>query len=288
MTRDNATLRLALRQPFDREGALSYLRRTNIPGFAWVEGEHYLRTVPLEKNRAGIIAARPEADRLLLTLPTAPEVEGALVARVRRLFDLDADPGAVRRHLQHDSLLAPLLRRYPGVRLLGSWDPFESAVRTVIGQQVSVAAAATFTRRLVQLYGPEPLLPDGARGRLFPGPEILSDLGDDVRLTRSRTDTVRTLAREVVSGRLDLAGDPAEVARSLIELPGIGEWTTEYLRLQLGDGDAFPAGDLVLRKMAGAGVVLSERELRERAEPWRPWRAYGAVLLWRAYLDGVG
>jgi 3-methyladenine DNA glycosylase/8-oxoguanine DNA glycosylase len=172
-------------------------------------------------------------------------------ARVRRLFDLDADPARIHATLQHDPMLAPLLRKRPGVRVPGAWDAFELVVRAIVGQQVSVAAARTLLGRIAASHGFDPSV----------HAELLLD-----GMPRSRAETIQRAARAT------LASEP------LTGVKGIGPWTANYIAMRSGDADAFPAGDLVLRRNAGN---LSERELLGRAEAWRPFRAYAAMLLWQ-------
>jgi len=192
------------------------------------------------------------------TRDTAPSraQDDSLVLRVRRLFDLDADPSAIHAVLSRDPMLGPLLRKRPGVRVPGTWDPFELAVRAIVGQQVSVAGARTILGRIAAKHG----LSAGALAEV-----------DVEGMPRKRAETIRILARAVVNGEILIGRD------DLTQLPGIGPWTASYIAMRLGDRDAFPAGDLVLRRKAGG---LSERELLQRAEAWRPFRAYGAMLVW--------
>jgi AraC family transcriptional regulator of adaptative response / DNA-3-methyladenine glycosylase II len=276
------TLHLRHRPPFDADGLLGFFGRRALPGLEGVEGERYLRTVPLGSGAADLIEVRVTAERVELTLPDAlARRAAATVTRVRRLFDLDADPASSAATLATDPLLAPLLARWPGVRLPGCWNPFETAVRAVLGQQVSVAAATTLAARLIARHGERVTLPNGEGAQRFPTPEALTDLDDDLGLTRRRGEALRTLARAVVDGDLDLDGDPDRLRATLLALPGFGPWTAEYLALRLGDPDALPAGDLILRRAAGGDTPLTEAALRRRAEAWRPWRGYAALLLWR-------
>jgi 3-methyladenine DNA glycosylase/8-oxoguanine DNA glycosylase len=184
-------------------------------------------------------------------------------------------------------LLASLVRRRPGLRIPGVWDPFECAVRAVLGQQVSVRAATTLAGRLVEAFGRplEPLPAGTGPHRLFPRPEDLAsaDLGS-IGLTRARAATLRRLAAATATGELafDGAEGAEELAARLVRLPGIGDWTAQYVAMRaLGAPDAFPASDLGLLKAAGSGgEKTTPARLRRRAEAWRPWRAYAAICLW--------
>ncbi|MDQ3280239.1 MAG: DNA-3-methyladenine glycosylase 2 family protein [Acidobacteriota bacterium] len=173
-------------------------------------------------------------------------------ARVRRLFDLDFDPAPMHALFSRDAMLAPLLARRPGVRVPGAWDSFELVIRAIVGQQVSVAAARTILGRIAADHGFRP--------------DVLAEV-TLAGMPQSRAATIQRAARAT------LAGEPLE------NVKGIGPWTLNYIAMRSGDRDAFPAGDLVLRRNAGN---LTERELLRRAEAWRPFRAYAAMLLWTA------
>jgi AraC family transcriptional regulator of adaptative response / DNA-3-methyladenine glycosylase II len=208
-----------------------------------------------------------------------------IVERVRWMFDLDAEPREIAAHLRRDPALRERVRTRPGLRIPGAWDGFELAVRAVLGQQITVAGATTLTGRLVEAHGdPHPNGEDGLH-RLFPRPRALlrADLSR-LGLTKSRAETLRALARAVCRGELVLDGsaEPDEVREQLRSLPGIGDWTAQYVAMRaLGESDAFPAGDLGLRRALADGSNLpTSRRVLERAEAWRPWRAYAAMHLW--------
>lgn len=231
--------REAYQSPFDFDAVLSWLGARAIPGVERVADGRYAR---------GNVRVWHEGDAVHTT--------GARM-KVRRIFDLDADPHAIADALQRDRMLAPLLRRRPGIRVPGAWDPFELAVRAIVGQQVSVAGARTILGRIAAQHGLTPA--------------VLADVQLE-GMPRKRAETIRILARAVASNAIDLRDRDA-----LTTLPGIGPWTANYIAMRLGDADAFPAGDLILRRNAGN---LTERELLRRAERWRPYRAYAAMLLW--------
>jgi AraC family transcriptional regulator of adaptative response / DNA-3-methyladenine glycosylase II len=205
-----------------------------------------------------------------------------LTADARRVFDLAADPAQVAAALGGDPLLGPLVRRRPGLRLPGAWDAFECAVRAILGQQVSVAAGRTLATRLVEVAGTPLRAPLDGLTRCFPTPEALA--GASLRglgLTSARAHALRALATAVAEGRLDLEGPAPEVVEGLRALPGVGDWTAQYVALRaLGEPDAFPAADLVLRRMAGGDAPMTTRALEARAEAWRPWRGYAVFHLW--------
>lgn len=211
--------------------------------------------------------------------------EKALSRRVRRLFDLDANPDAIRSSLDGVPELATGGCTAAGVRIPGAWSSFETAVRAVLGQQISVAGARTLAGRLVAELGSE--LPDELKEagleRAFPNPEQVASF--DLRaigLPASRARALEDMASRVASGELRLGADPREVRRRLLSVKGIGPWTVECVAMRvLGDRDAFPASDLGLRKAIDKTEPPSADELEAMAEAWRPLRAYAAILLWR-------
>jgi len=207
--------------------------------------------------------------------------------RLRRMFDLDADPQAIAGALSRDPRLRPLLAKRPGLRLPSGWDGFEIAVRAIIGQQVSVAAARTLAARLAQRFGhalPTPLS-DGLE-HLFPTPDALVDADlASIGLTRARAECVRTVARALLDGRVDFRAERTldDFIARWVALPGIGPWTAHYIAMRaLGHPDAFPAEDLVLqRALPNDGSRLTAKALAVHAQAWRPWRAYAVIQLWR-------
>jgi AraC family transcriptional regulator of adaptative response / DNA-3-methyladenine glycosylase II len=271
-------LRLPYRAPLAYGELLAFLARRAVPGVERVEGETYARAIEGARG-AGRIEVRAGSDARHLVL-TVHGVAGqdlfALVMRVRAMFDLDADPATIDAHLAQDARLAQPVRARPGLRVPGAWDPFELVVRAVLGQQVSVAGATTLAGHLVERFG-RPMR-GGSAGltHLFPGPRDLVDADvASVGLPRARADTIRGVARAFAAGD-GLRGGLARVA-------GVGPWTQAYVAMRAErDPDAFPAGDLALRRaLAGAaGAVPDARALEAMSEPWRPWRAYAAVHLW--------
>jgi AraC family transcriptional regulator, regulatory protein of adaptative response / DNA-3-methyladenine glycosylase II len=280
------TLRLDCREPFDAPALLAFLAARAIPGVEQVTGNRYARTVRtsagpglVELALPGETEPPPAGRHVLLRarLP-GPGDTGPVVSQCRRLLDLDADPGAIAAVLAADDILAPLIRARPGLRVPGAYDGFELAVRAVLGQQVSVAAASTLAGRLAARTGTRVDEPGGP-SLLFPAPAGLAEADlSGLGLTGARQATVRALAAAVASGGLALGhgAGPEETAARLAELPGIGPWTVSYILMRaVGDPDAFPDTDLGLRRALGAlGCPAG------RAERWRPWRAYAAVHLW--------
>jgi AraC family transcriptional regulator of adaptative response / DNA-3-methyladenine glycosylase II len=278
---------VAFRPPFDFDHLLSFLAARALPGVERADGAGYARTLELTTGPA-VVRVRGFGARSapqLRTTGASPAERPAVAARFRRAFDLDADPTDVARVLGRDALLAPLVRRRPGLRIPGAWDTFECAARALLGQQVTVAAGRTFVARLVARAATTLPRPLHGLTHVFPSPGAVAaaDLAG-IGLTTARAEALRGLAQAVADGRLDLDGPPCDVIAGLVRFPGIGPWTAQYVALRaLGDHDAFPAADLVLRRAAaGGGPPLSARALADRAEAWRPYRGYAAVHLWNA------
>jgi AraC family transcriptional regulator of adaptative response / DNA-3-methyladenine glycosylase II len=285
------SVRLAYRPPYDWDAMLSYLAARAIPGVESVSDKIYRRTIaigdvcgaisvaPAEKNRVHVSVRFPD----MAALPQ-------IIARVRRVFDLAADPDAIGAHLSLDPVLAPLVAARPGLRVPGAWDGFELAVRAIFGQQITVPAAIRLLGRLVETHGaPLPAATKDGEGlsHLFPSPGRLA--GADLAvlgMPKARALAVTSLAQAICA-------DPAIFSRGasleaaiakLRSLPGIGEWTAQYIAMrELREPDAFPAADIgLMRAMAADGRRPSPSELLSRAERWRPWRAYAALHLWAA------
>jgi AraC family transcriptional regulator, regulatory protein of adaptative response / DNA-3-methyladenine glycosylase II len=207
------------------------------------------------------------------------------VHRCRRLLDLDADPHTYASVLAADEVLAPFIAANPGRRAPGAVDAAESAIRAVLGQHVSIAAARTVSARLVAAHGNPLDEPDGSLTHAFPTPDALAAAAlDGAGLPRTRRETLHELVGRLAGGelRLDGGADRDEVERRLLEIPGVGPWTATYILLRaLGDPDAFPAGDLGLRRAARKlRLPSSAAALTARSQRWRPWRAYAAHHLW--------
>jgi AraC family transcriptional regulator, regulatory protein of adaptative response / DNA-3-methyladenine glycosylase II len=280
------SLRLPFRAPMCPDNLFGHLAATAVPGVEEWRGGAYRRTLRLTHG-PGIVALRPEPDHIACQLALADLRDLAMaISRCRRLLDLDADPVAVCEQLRADEALAPLVDKAPGRRIPRTVDGAEFAIRAVIGQQVSTAAARTHAARLAQRLG-EPV-PDQAGGltRLFPGADVLAvaDLDPVLALPRSRKQTVIALASAIAGGDVDLGpGADWQLARSqLAKVPGLGPWTIETIALRgLGDPDAFPATDLGVRHGAARlSLPASPAALTRRAEPWRPWRGYAVQYLW--------
>jgi AraC family transcriptional regulator, regulatory protein of adaptative response / DNA-3-methyladenine glycosylase II len=277
---------LPYRPPYDWPAILAHLAARAIAGVELVRDGVYLRTAAVGAQRGWLaVAADPDRPALRATISTS--LLGGLmtvVARLRRLFDLDAEPGAIAAHLARDPRLAAHVRARPGLRVAGAFEPFEAAARAVLGQQVSLAAARTIEGRLAARLGETVATPHPDLDRVLPSAESLarrstSELAALLGVPSRRAATLAAIARAIARGELALdAGEPTRLVEQIIALPGVGPWTAHYLAMRaLGWPDAFPEGDLVLRQALGG---ISGREARALAERWRPWRAYGATHLW--------
>ncbi len=292
---DAMTLRLGYRPPYDFGAMLDFLRGRALPGVEVVDDVSYRRVIgtPDTPGWLRISAWDGETHALKLELQGGAAADLLqIVNRLRRMFDLDADPQAIAAALGHDDRLRPLLEARPGLRLPSGWDGFEIAVRAVIGQQVSVAAARTLTARLAQRHGTP--LDMGTEGltHLFPTPEALVDADlTEIGLTRARADTIRGMSRALLDGRVDFRPERTleDFTARWVALPGIGPWTAHYMALRaLGHPDAFPADDLVLQKAVPTdGTRMTTKALTARAETWRPWRAYAVIHVWKASMPAA-
>ncbi|MEQ8765260.1 MAG: AlkA N-terminal domain-containing protein [Planctomycetota bacterium] len=280
--RSRLKARLAFRPPFDWEGLLAFLAPRALPGVERIDRGRYERTARFDESIGRISVCRSKTkDELDVEIDAelSPYLS-TILARLRRLFDLRADSEEIDAHLASDPALAKKLRS--GRRVPGTFDPFELAVRAVLGQQVSVAGATTLAGRLVRELG-QRIADTDELSHLSPTPEDVSQADlSSIGLTGARQRTLRALASATLDGELDLEASPDldGVVDRLTALPGIGDWTAQYIAMRgYGETDAFPAGDLALRRALGR--EMSAAALRRRAETWRPWRAYAAMTLWQ-------
>jgi AraC family transcriptional regulator, regulatory protein of adaptative response / DNA-3-methyladenine glycosylase II len=279
------TLRLPFRAPLCPDNLFGHLAATAVPGVEEWRAGAYRRTLRLPHGH-GVVELRPRHDHVACTLRLA-DLRDLTIAtsRCRWLLDLDADPVAVDDVLRADPALAPLVDKAPGRRVPRTVDPAEFAIRAVLGQQVSTAAARTHAARLVRAHGEPVDDPGGGLTHLFPEPARLVD-ADPATLAfpRARRATLTTLAGALADGRIDLGvGSDWERARAeLIELPGVGPWTVETIAMRaLGDPDAFIPGDLGVRTAArNLDLPSAPVAMTRRAAAWRPWRAYAVQYLW--------
>ena len=265
---------LPLRLPYDRSWVLEFLATRAIDALEWVEGDRYHRR--LEDGET--LTADFVDDALVVTIPSSHvrHVSDYLV-RIRRVFDLDADPDAIDSHLGAQDVLRDVVARFPGIRVPGVWDPFEGVVRAILGQQVSVARARNLAVRLMEWVAEE--AGDDAASAGFPAPGALvrDDIGI-IGMPSRRGHAIASIARRVRDQGRQWLKDSATVREVFDATPGLGPWTAAYVMMRVcRDADAFPASDWVLMKVLGA----SARQVEATSEPWAPWRAYAVMYLWK-------
>ncbi len=278
---------LRYKPPYDWAAMLGFLQLRAIPGLERVANGIYSRAIVLNgvQGRISVQPAGGHALRASIRIAQLALLPN-IIARLRRQFDLAADPLSIAAHLRTDPMLAPLLRQRPGLRVPGAWDGFELAVRAVLGQQITVSAAIRLAGRLVAAYGQPLKDSDRYLTHAFPTPQALAraDLGV-LGMPRSRAAALNSVAAAAIANP-DLFGANCDLETAIARLRsirGVGEWTAQYIALrQLREPDAFPAADIgLMRAMVDArGRRPTASELLARAEPWRPWRAYAAQHLW--------
>jgi AraC family transcriptional regulator of adaptative response / DNA-3-methyladenine glycosylase II len=291
----SVTIRLRYRPPYDWPAILGFLRLRSIPGVESVKGDAYARAIELEGVQ-GIIVVRPTDQNALEATVRFPKLPAlpAIIARLRRVFDLAADPVAIEAHLAKDPALAAMIKERPGLRVPGAWDGFELAVRALLGQQVTVAAGITLAGKLVAAHG-RPLKIRHADfpelTRVFPRPKRIAEADlSYLGMPGKRIAALAALARAVVADPKIFGARRSldEVIVQLRSVAGVGEWTAQYIAMrELREPDAFPAADIgLMRAMEDAsGRRPNPSELLARAEAWRPWRAYAAQHLWSSWSD---
>jgi len=278
---------LEFRPPFAWSHLLDYLRLRAIPGVEMVDATHYRRTVSIDGHQ-GWIAVSPGKKQNSLNVEMSPSlapVIATVIARVKRLFDLAAVPGAVSDLLLPDPLLAKTVRRIPGLRVAGAFDGFELAVRAILGQQVSVKSATTLAGRWAQAFGAPIATPYAELNRLTPTAQQMACVSiDDIcalGIVGARGRCLSLLAAAFLDRKIVLtfAANVEEQIEALMSLPGIGPWTAQYIAMRaLHWPDAFPSGDLMLQRAASS----TQKQLQRLAEAWRPWRAYATHYLWQS------
>jgi AraC family transcriptional regulator of adaptative response / DNA-3-methyladenine glycosylase II len=286
------TLHLPYAEPYDFDALLAFLRARAIPGVESVGDRRYARTIACgdAHGTLAVEADRPGRLRLTIRLPKLTALP-SLMARARRLLDLAADPRAIEDHLRTDPLLAPLVAERPGLRVPGGWDGFELAVRAILGQQVSVSAATKLVGRVAEIAGESVVTNEPGLCRVFPSSARVASADlTTLGVPRARSRAVAALAAAVAADGELLAGgrDLDAAVERLRALPGVGEWTAQYVAMrELREPDAFPAMDAgILRALsAAAGKRVSSTQALARAEAWRPWRAYAAVHLWASFTE---
>ncbi len=278
---------LEYRPPFAWQSLLGYLRLRAIPGVEMVDATHYRRTVSIDRHQGWIaVSLGKKVNALDVEIsPSLSPVIGAVIVRVKRLFDLAAVPDAVSSLLMQDPLLETTVRRIPGLRVAGAFDGFELAVRAILGQQVSVKGATTLAGRWAKAFGAPIATPYPELTRLSPSARRMASVPADeisaLGIVGARARCLAVLAPAVLDKRVVLTYAPNVEAQidALMGLPGIGPWTAQYIAMRaLHWPDAFPSGDLMLMRAANA----TRRQLQELAQGWRPWRAYATHYLWQS------
>jgi len=289
LARQNATqteqqyfFRLRYRPPYHWANLLAFLAARATPGVEAVELGRYRRSISLNGNDGYFETELDEANHTLAVRVQFPDPRALFVIteRIRAMFDLNADWAVIARALRTDPFLAQPVDAHPGLRVPGCWDGFELAVRAILGQQITVKGATMLAGRLAQRFG-RPFAA-GSLTHIFPTPEILAEADlAIIGLPKARAATIRALARAVRDGQIRFEGivNVEEFLDRLCEIPGIGPWTAQYVAMRaLGEPDAFPAGDLALLRALN---LEAARDLQQRAEAWRPWRAYATMYLWK-------
>jgi AraC family transcriptional regulator of adaptative response / DNA-3-methyladenine glycosylase II len=287
---EGITVRLAYKAPYDWDAMMGYFADRAIAGVELVEARRYARTL-LVDGMAGVVIVTPRVDDALDVTIRFPHLRvlPAVIARVRRVFDLAADPTQIAAHLSQDPVLAPLVAARPGLRAPGAWDGFELAVRAILGQQITIGAARLLAAKIVERWGEtisHPAASELGLTHLFPNAERLVDADvASIGMPKARAASIEGLARTVAAdpGIFTPRADLESAIAALVALPGVGEWTAQYIALrELREPDAFPHGDVALQRALTneTGRRPTAQELLVRAQVWRPWRAYAARHLW--------
>jgi AraC family transcriptional regulator, regulatory protein of adaptative response / DNA-3-methyladenine glycosylase II len=284
-------LRLPYRPPFAADTLLSFLSARAVPGVEEVHDGTYRRGIQAADGDVSVIGMTPRPAEWYVTVDASagdvPDLQG-LEHSARRAFDLDADPQVIDAALARDAELASLVHRTPGMRVPGIFDGFELVVRAIFGQQVSVPGARTSLGRFANRFGIPLERPSGSVTHLFPRADQVADIPPQaLEMPRGRAEAIRGVAELVAVGQLDLSGSASaeDVLHILGEIRGIGPWTLAYVAMRaLRDPDAFLPGDLGVRKgFEALGLPSGAKDLVDRAERWRPWRAYAVMHLWHAH-----
>ena len=280
---DGVEMNLPFMPPYDWQAIIRFYQSHPIPGVERVVDDSFARVFRLE-NKVGFVQVRALVAKSQLrvrVLPADPKITSETARRVRKMFDLDCDPALIAKSFEKIPLLAKLCRRFPGLRLAQGWDPFETAICSILGQLVSAGHRENLIRQLVSNYGEQIVDPSTAeKTYLFPRPEVLatSDLSA-VRTTMARQEAIRDFSRRVLSGAISLSEgqDPFAFRQRLLETDGLGPWSAEYISLRAGgDTDAFPKTDLILKRVL---ELYPDLDL----ERVKPWRSYAAVYLWKEF-----
>jgi AraC family transcriptional regulator, regulatory protein of adaptative response / DNA-3-methyladenine glycosylase II len=281
-------LQLSYRPPYDWNGVLAFLSARALVGIEWVTPDSYARTVSFGDDRGWIRVTHVQKKRALMlefthTLtPALPR----LLSRVRALFDLNARPDMISKHLARDARLAAAVKSNPGLRVPGAFNGFEMGLRAILGQQVTVKAATTIACRFVQAFGDPIVTPFPELNRLSPSAGRVARASEDdiarLGIVAARARSIIALAKAQGSGDLGLDGgthhNPDDSIKRLTDLPGVGPWTAQYIAMRaLRWPDAFPKEDIAVRNNLGG---VSAREAEHLSQAWRPWRSYAVMHVW--------
>jgi AraC family transcriptional regulator, regulatory protein of adaptative response / DNA-3-methyladenine glycosylase II len=280
---DWTEINLAFRPPYDWQTIIRFYMSHPIPGVERVTGDSFERVFRVQ-NTIGFLQVQAVVDEPRLKLRIAapdPKIVVEVVRRVRKMFDLDSDPVLIANCFAQVPFLAKLCDRFPGLRLPRGWDPFETAICSILGQLVSAAQRTNLVAQLVRGYGDEITHPvSGETTSLFPGPEVLAQSAlSEVRTTAARREAIRDFSRRVLVGAISLseAQDPKAFRKALLETKGLGPWSAEYISLRaIDDADAFPKTDLILKRALELHPDLD-------LELIKPWRSYAAIYLWKEF-----
>jgi AraC family transcriptional regulator, regulatory protein of adaptative response / DNA-3-methyladenine glycosylase II len=285
---DTSVLQLGYRPPYDWEGTLAFLRGRCIREVEFVTEDSYARTARIGKHTGWVrVKHAPQKNALLVEFThSLTPVLPALLGRLRNLFDLAARPDLIAAHLGKDELLKKSIETHPGLRVPGAFDGFEMAIRAILGQQITVKAATTVACRFAEAFGDEIRTPIPELSKLSPlASKVAASTIDDVAklgIVSARSASIIALAKAYDSGSLilDAGSNPEAVIAKLIELPGIGQWTAHYIAMRaLRWPDAFPKEDIAVRNKLGR---VSAKQAEEMSQPWRPWRSYAVLHIWRS------
>jgi AraC family transcriptional regulator of adaptative response / DNA-3-methyladenine glycosylase II len=285
------SLLLPYHPPYDWAAMIRFLQARAIAGLEAVTKDGYSRVIELDGVTGSIIVTHApdhSALRVVVRFPRLNDLP-VIITRIRRMFDLSADPGAIASALSSDPALTPLVSAHPGLRVPGGWDGFEIAVRAILGQQITLKAATQLAGRIVSAVGTQitPGVDTPGLTHAFPSPaRVSANTLDSLRIPQSRAAALLGVATAAAKDPhlFDPRRDLDEAVAHLRNLPGIGEWTAQYIAMRaLGESDAFLAGDVAVRRnLAARGLEFTTSQLLARAEQWRPWRAYAVLHLWMA------
>jgi AraC family transcriptional regulator, regulatory protein of adaptative response / DNA-3-methyladenine glycosylase II len=275
-------INLPFKPPYDWRSIIQFYQSHSIPGVERVTGDCFARVFRLE-DKIGFVEIRgllAESQLKVWIVSEDPKTTSETVRRVRKMFDLDCDPGLIAKSFERTPLLATLCRRFPGLRLARGWDCFETAICTILGQLVSAGHREHLIGQLVSNYGEEIVDPSTSeRAYLFPAAEVLASSNlSAIATTAARREAIRDFSRRVLSRAISLAEDqdPAAFRQALLETKGLGPWSAEYIRLRAGDPDAFPKTDLILKRVLDLHPDLDLERIK-------PFGSYAAVYLWKEF-----